>query len=212
MYSSMSKEEKVAWLRQWNESGVLREANKFPKHCFLDAQFDKWLYKATFWHQVILKIFLYDFPFFVHIHYHLTSFDFCNLKLSLKKAISPASKKSLLVRGVQIFSQKKRNLLQKGRGKKTTPLKIVEVPDDVTMVDYEVTTSKWDFVDLHEGFERRHSSKRLDLLLESCQPSSSQLDLFLVPSRRTLGFHLPKSYRPPSSRHDLSLAPLRRRS
>jgi len=37
MYSFVSKEEKVAWLRQWNEFGVLREANKFPKHGFLDA-------------------------------------------------------------------------------------------------------------------------------------------------------------------------------
>ncbi len=37
MYSSMSKEEKVVWLKQWNESRVLKEANKFPKHCFLDA-------------------------------------------------------------------------------------------------------------------------------------------------------------------------------
>jgi len=37
MYSSVSKEEKVTWLKQWNESRVLREANKFPKHGFLNT-------------------------------------------------------------------------------------------------------------------------------------------------------------------------------
>jgi hypothetical protein len=31
VYSSMSKEQKVPWLRQWNESKVLKEAKKFPK-------------------------------------------------------------------------------------------------------------------------------------------------------------------------------------
>jgi hypothetical protein len=30
-------EQKIAWLKQWNESGVLKEANKFPKHSFLDV-------------------------------------------------------------------------------------------------------------------------------------------------------------------------------
>jgi hypothetical protein len=35
--SSVNKEQKVAWLRQWNEFGVLREAKKFPKQGFLDV-------------------------------------------------------------------------------------------------------------------------------------------------------------------------------
>jgi len=30
-YSSISKEHKVDWLKQWNEFGVLREAKKIPK-------------------------------------------------------------------------------------------------------------------------------------------------------------------------------------
>jgi hypothetical protein len=49
----------------------------------------------------------------------------------------------------------------KGKGKKTTPQDIVEVVEDVTMVDYEVTTSI--VFDLHESFERRHSSHWLEL-------------------------------------------------
>ncbi len=28
------------------------EANKFPKHGFLDVQFNKWLHKATSWYQL----------------------------------------------------------------------------------------------------------------------------------------------------------------
>jgi hypothetical protein len=61
------------------------------------------------------------------------------------------------------------------------------------MVDYEVTTSKQDFVEVHEGFERRRSNKCLDLLLDSCQPSSFCLELSLGPSSRILGFHSPQS-------------------
>ncbi len=36
----------------WNQSGVLKEATKFPKHRFLDGTFDKWLHKTIFWSQV----------------------------------------------------------------------------------------------------------------------------------------------------------------
>ncbi len=39
------------WLRQWNQFGVIKEAQKFPKHGFLDANFDKWLQRAIFRHQ-----------------------------------------------------------------------------------------------------------------------------------------------------------------
>jgi hypothetical protein len=53
----MSKEQKVVWLRQWNEFRVLKGAKKFPKQGFSNIQFDKWLHKATFWYQVRLSIF-----------------------------------------------------------------------------------------------------------------------------------------------------------
>jgi hypothetical protein len=32
--------------------GVLKEAKKFPKWGFSNSQFDNWLHKATFWHQI----------------------------------------------------------------------------------------------------------------------------------------------------------------
>ncbi len=40
--------EHVYWLKLWNQSGVLKEATKFPKQGFLDGTFDKWLHKTTF--------------------------------------------------------------------------------------------------------------------------------------------------------------------
>jgi hypothetical protein len=43
---------KCFWLRQWNQYGVLKEAQKFPKQGFPDATFDKRLHRTTFWHQV----------------------------------------------------------------------------------------------------------------------------------------------------------------
>jgi hypothetical protein len=41
-----------------------------------------------------------------------------HLKLCSKKAMSPIFKRSLLVLGVQTFRQARRNLLQKGRGRR----------------------------------------------------------------------------------------------
>jgi hypothetical protein len=41
---------KLFWLKKWNQSRVLREAQKFPKHEFPNATLDKWLHKVTFWH------------------------------------------------------------------------------------------------------------------------------------------------------------------
>jgi hypothetical protein len=67
--------------------------------------------------------------------------------------------------GLNIQANKK-NFATKRKGKKTTPLEIIKVPEDVTMVDYEVTTSKQDFAKVHDGFERKQSSKHLDLLLD----------------------------------------------
>jgi hypothetical protein len=41
-------EQKISWLKLWNQFDVLKEATKFPKHGFLDGTFDKWLHKANF--------------------------------------------------------------------------------------------------------------------------------------------------------------------
>jgi hypothetical protein len=120
------------------------------------------------------------------------------LEIELRESHKPNFQEKLVSSGGLDIQSSKKKSIAKGKGKKTTPLKIVEVQDDLTMVDYEITTSKWDFADLHEGSKRRHSSRCLDLSLESHRPSSFQLDLSLVPSRRTLGFHWPKCCRPPS--------------
>jgi hypothetical protein len=49
-YSFVSTKQKLSWLKMWNESVILREANKIPKPKFSNSQFDIWLHKATFWH------------------------------------------------------------------------------------------------------------------------------------------------------------------
>ncbi len=77
-----------------------------------------------------------------------------HLKLFSKKVMSLAFKRSLLTLRVQIFKPVRRNLQQKRKGKKISPQDITQVTKDVTMVDYEVTTSKWDFVDFHESSKR----------------------------------------------------------
>ncbi len=41
-------EQKVSWLKFWNQSSVLKEATKFPKHGFSNGTFDKWLHMVTF--------------------------------------------------------------------------------------------------------------------------------------------------------------------
>jgi hypothetical protein len=48
----VSSEQKVFWLKQWNQSPVLREVQKFPNVGVSNAIFDKWLHKVTFWYQV----------------------------------------------------------------------------------------------------------------------------------------------------------------
>jgi hypothetical protein len=68
--------------------------------------------------------------------------------------------------GLNIQASKKK-IVAKGKGKKTTPLEIIVVLKDVTMVDHEITTSKWDFVEVHDGYEKRRSNKHLDLLFDS---------------------------------------------
>ncbi len=64
----VNNEQKVSWLKQWNQSSVLKEAQKFPKVKLSNAIFEKWLHKATFWFQVpylfILIILWYSFYIF----------------------------------------------------------------------------------------------------------------------------------------------------
>jgi hypothetical protein len=110
--------------------------------------------------------------------------------------MSLVSKRKLQALGVQMFKQTRRNLLQRGRGKKTIPQDIVELLEDMTMVDYEVTTLKKDFDDLLEGTERRHSSRRLDLSPKYYHPSSSWPNFSFGGSRRTLGIDLPRGCQP----------------
>ncbi len=48
-YAHVTNEQKVLWLKLWNQSNVLKEVKKFPQHGFSNGTFDKWLYKVTFW-------------------------------------------------------------------------------------------------------------------------------------------------------------------
>ncbi len=47
-YSCVTPQQKLSWLKTWNESNVLKEAKKFLEQGFLDQQFDKWFHKAIF--------------------------------------------------------------------------------------------------------------------------------------------------------------------
>jgi hypothetical protein len=51
-FAHVMNEQKVFRLKLLNQSSVLKEAAKFPKHGFLDGTFDKWFHKATFWYKV----------------------------------------------------------------------------------------------------------------------------------------------------------------
>jgi hypothetical protein len=47
--AQVSNEQKLSWLKLWNQSEMLKEEENFPKQGFLDRIFDKWLHKATLW-------------------------------------------------------------------------------------------------------------------------------------------------------------------
>ena len=51
--SAMQPSQKVKWLERWNKSASFRETQKFPKPGFNDADFVRWLHKATWWSQVL---------------------------------------------------------------------------------------------------------------------------------------------------------------
>jgi hypothetical protein len=64
-YSCVSIVQKLLWFKMWNEFVVLQEAKNFPKPGFFYFQFDKWLHKATFWHQVFCLWMTSFFSFFL---------------------------------------------------------------------------------------------------------------------------------------------------
>jgi hypothetical protein len=99
----------------------------------------------------------------------------------------------------------KKKFVAKGKGKKTNFQEIMEFLEDMTMVNYEVTTSKKDFDDLLEGTDKRHSSRCLDLSPRSRRPSLSRPDFSFRASRRTLSFDSLGGHHPLSSQRDSCL-------
>jgi hypothetical protein len=66
------------------------------------------------------------------------------------------------------------------------------------------------FNDLLERIDRRRYSRRIDLSLESCWPSSFHLNFCFKASRKTSSFDLPRSHWPLSFRQDLFLVQTKR--
>jgi len=64
--------------------------------------------------------------------------------------------------GSNVQISKKKSIV-KGKGGKKKIQKVMEFQEDMTMVDYEVTTSKKDFNDLLQETDKRHSSRCLNL-------------------------------------------------
>jgi hypothetical protein len=48
-YAHVMNEYKVSWLKLWNQSSVLKEVVKFPKHGFSNGTFNKWFHTTIFW-------------------------------------------------------------------------------------------------------------------------------------------------------------------
>jgi len=68
----------------------------------------------------------------------------------------------------------------------------MELPEDVTMVNYEVMISKRDFDDLLEGANMRRSNTCLDLSPKSDRPSLSQFNFSFKTSGRLSSFDSPR--------------------
>jgi hypothetical protein len=98
----------------------------------------------------------------------------------------------------------------KGEGEKDNSSRNRELLEDMTIVDYEVMTSKRDFNDMLEGTIRRHSHRHLDLSPKSHQPSSSWLSFSFGALGRTSSFDSLRGRQPLSSRQDLSLVQTKR--
>jgi len=84
-------------------------------------------------------------------------------KVAFKESHEPSFQEKLVSSRGSNVQMNKNKSTTKGKGKKTIPQEIVELLENVTMVDYEVMTSKKDFNDLLEGTNKRHFSRCLDL-------------------------------------------------
>jgi hypothetical protein len=73
--------------------------------------------------------------------------------------MSPTSKRNLQAFGGSNVQASKKKSIAKGKGRKTILQEIMELLKDMTMVDYEDTTSKKDFNDLLEGTNRKCFNK-----------------------------------------------------
>jgi hypothetical protein len=82
----------------------------------------------------------------------------------------------------------------------------MELPEDVTMVDYEVTTSKKDFNDLLEGIKKRCFSKHLDLSPKRCCPSLFWFNFSFGALGKSSSFNSLRGHQPLSFQRELSLA------
>ncbi len=83
----------------WNEFVVLQKGKKFPKLGFFDFQFNKWLHKATFWHQVFWFWMTSFFSFFSNTL--LISLLFLQLEIEVLKFFNATiSNFSLVVKKV----------------------------------------------------------------------------------------------------------------
>jgi hypothetical protein len=107
----------------------------------------------------------------------------------LRESHEPDFQDKLASSRVSNVQVSKKKFVANGTGEKIILQEIVELPEDVTMVDCEVTTLKKDFDDLFEGTNKRHSNRCLDLSLESHQPSSSRFDFFFEALGKTSCFN-----------------------
>ncbi len=80
IYSNVSAEQKLLWLKIWNEFFVLWEVKKFPNLRFFYSQFDKRLHKATFQQLVFYFWMIIFFIFFQRCSF-LFHCCYCSLRL-----------------------------------------------------------------------------------------------------------------------------------
>jgi hypothetical protein len=109
-----------------------------------------------------------------------------------------------------VWMQSKQEICYKREGEKDNSLRNRGMSIIMTMVDYEVMTSKRDFDDMLEGIDKRHFSRRLELSLGSHWPSSSWPDFSFKALGRTSSFDSPRGRRALSSWQDLSLTQTKR--
>lgn len=86
----------------------------------------------------------------------------------------------------------------------------MELPEDVTMVDYEVTTLKKVFNDMLEGTEKRCFSRHFDLSPKSCFTSSFWFNFSFGALGKSSSFDSLKGRQPLSFQQGLFLAQTKR--